>query len=135
MSKGQGYDESEIGQVMDKEFPATLPLPSNCIHGESTPSTPLPSRSAFVNPTWSSSGKGKQKKKKKNSEPQPVVYDDEFDSDNDEEENVPAAIPPPRVQHEEIELKPMASQSQPEAGPSHLTVNNHAEAQSLSTLY
>ncbi|KAG1762205.1 hypothetical protein EDD22DRAFT_1050829 [Suillus occidentalis] len=112
---------------------------------ESAPSTSLPSRSAFVNPTRSSSRKGKLKadavgvddgyrpyvvffclswfqKKKKKPEPQPVVYDDEFDGDDEEEENVPVVVPPPslRVQHEEIELKPMASQSQPEAGPSRL---------------
>jgi hypothetical protein len=43
------------------QFPATLPLPSNCIHGESAPSTSLPGGSAFFNPTRSSSGKGKQK--------------------------------------------------------------------------
>ncbi|KAG1731665.1 hypothetical protein EDD22DRAFT_973888 [Suillus occidentalis] len=61
-------------------------------------------------------------KKKKKPEPQPVVYDDEFDGDDEEEENVPVTVPPPRVQHEEIELKPMASQSQPEAGPSRLAV-------------
>ncbi|KAG2036642.1 hypothetical protein BDR03DRAFT_439351 [Suillus americanus] len=36
-----------------------------------------------------------------------------------------------RVQHEEIELKTITSQSQPEAGPSCLAVTNHLEAQSL----
>ncbi|KAG2745630.1 tricorn protease domain 2-containing protein [Suillus brevipes Sb2] len=158
------------------DFPATLPLPSNRIHGESAPSASLPRRSAFVNPTRSSSGKGKQKarepkrkpvkvvnvplgqatyadavgvddgyrpyvvffclswfqKKKKKPEPQPVVYDDEFDGDDDEEdENVPVPVTtPPRVQHEEFELKPMASQSQPEAGPSCLAVTNNVEDQS-----
>ncbi|KAG2738543.1 hypothetical protein P692DRAFT_201812036 [Suillus brevipes Sb2] len=71
-------------------------------------------------------------KKKKKPEPQPVVYDDEFDGDDDEEEeNVPVPVTtPPRVQHEEIELKPMAGQAQPEAGPSRLAAANHAEAQS-----
>ncbi|KAG2752515.1 hypothetical protein P692DRAFT_201786022 [Suillus brevipes Sb2] len=37
---------------------------------------------------------------------------------------------PPRVQHEEIELKPIASQAQQEAGPSRLAATNHAETQS-----
>jgi hypothetical protein len=35
-----------------------------------------------------------------------------------------------RVQHEEIELKTLAGQSQPEAGPSRLAVTDHLEAQS-----
>ncbi|KIK34868.1 hypothetical protein CY34DRAFT_612311 [Suillus luteus UH-Slu-Lm8-n1] len=157
------------------DFPATSPLPSNRIRGESAPSTSLPSHSAFVNPTRFSSGKGKQKvrepkrkpvqvvnvplgqatyadavgvddgyrpyvvffwlswfqKKKKKPEPQPVVYDDEFDGDDEEDETVPVPVAvPPRVQHEEIELQTLASQSQPEAGPSRLAVNNHAEAPS-----
>ncbi|KAG1760174.1 WD40-repeat-containing domain protein [Suillus occidentalis] len=158
------------------DFPATLPLPSNRICGESTPSTSLPGRSAFVNPTRSSSGKGKQKvrepkrkpikvvdvplgqatyadavgvddgyrpyvvffclswfqKKKKKPEPQPVVYDDEVDGD-DEEESTPVAVSvPPRVQpeHEEVELKTLASEVQPEAGPSRLAITNQVEAQS-----
>ncbi|KAG1728241.1 hypothetical protein EDD22DRAFT_961087 [Suillus occidentalis] len=154
------------------DFPATLPLPSNRIHGESAPSTSLLSRSTFFNSTHSSSCKGKQKahepkrkhvkvfdvplgqatyadavgvddgyrpyvvffclswfqKKKKKPEPQPVVYDDEFDGDDEEEENVsvPVAVPP-SVQHEEIELKTMVSQPQPEAGPSRLAVTNIVE--------
>ncbi|KAG1753101.1 WD40-repeat-containing domain protein [Suillus occidentalis] len=160
------------------DFPATLPLPSIRIHGASAPSASLPSRSAFVNPTRSSSAKGKQKarepkrkpvqvvdvplgqatyadavgvddgyrpyvfffclswfqKKKKKPEPQPVIYDDEFDGDDDEEENVPVAVPPPRVQHEEIELKIMPSQPQPEAGPSRLAVTNIVEGQSSQGL-
>ncbi|KAG2068979.1 WD40 repeat-like protein [Suillus decipiens] len=71
-----------------------------------------------------------QKKEKK-----PVrqpVYDDDPESD-EEEENVldPVAVPPPGVQHEEIELNQVANQSQPEAGPSCLAVTNHSEAQSL----
>ncbi|KAG1753097.1 hypothetical protein EDD22DRAFT_850554 [Suillus occidentalis] len=71
-------------------------------------------------------------KKKKKPEPPPVVYDDEVDGDDDdeEEENAPVPFAVPRVQHEEIELKTMASQPQPEAGPSHLAVTNYAEAQS-----
>ncbi|KIK43120.1 hypothetical protein CY34DRAFT_804122 [Suillus luteus UH-Slu-Lm8-n1] len=153
------------------DFPATLPLPSNRIRGESVPSTSLPGGSTFFNPTRSSSVKGKQKagvlkrkpikvvdvplgqatyadavgvddgyrpyvvffclswfqKKEKKPEPQ-IVYDDEFDDDDDEEENVP--VVPPRVQHEEIELQPMASRSQPEAGPSRLAATNHAETRS-----
>ncbi|KAG2120391.1 hypothetical protein DEU56DRAFT_114266 [Suillus clintonianus] len=41
------------------------------------------------------------------------------------------AVRPPRVQHEEIELKPMANRSQPEAGPSRLVIiDEHLEAQS-----
>ncbi|KAG2120393.1 hypothetical protein DEU56DRAFT_984449 [Suillus clintonianus] len=41
------------------------------------------------------------------------------------------AVPHPRVQHEEIELKPMASRSQPEAGPSRLVMTDKdLEAQS-----
>ncbi|KAG1859345.1 hypothetical protein DFJ58DRAFT_913170 [Suillus subalutaceus] len=69
-------------------------------------------------------------KKEKRPEPRPV-YDDELE-DDEEEENVLDPVPvPPRVQHEEIELKPVASQSQPEAGPSRLAVaDEHSEAQS-----
>ncbi|KAG1859343.1 hypothetical protein DFJ58DRAFT_840209 [Suillus subalutaceus] len=69
-------------------------------------------------------------KKEKKQEPRPV-YDDELE-DDEEEENVigPVALAPPRVQHEEIELKTIASQPQPEAGPSPLTVTDHLEAQS-----
>jgi hypothetical protein len=78
-------------------------------------------------------------KKEKKQKPRPV-YDDEVD-DDDEEENAldPVAVPPLgyikthsftipslmrcfRVQHEEIELKNLSSQSQPEAGPSRLAV-------------
>ncbi|KAG1759754.1 hypothetical protein EDD22DRAFT_125982 [Suillus occidentalis] len=66
-------------------------------------------------------------KKEKKPKPQPV-YDDEFDDDDDEEENVPAVSP--RVQHEEIELKPITSQAQPGAGPSRLAATNHAETRS-----
>jgi hypothetical protein len=39
-------------------------------------------------------------------------------------------VPPLRVQHEEIELKTLSSQSQPEAGPSRLAVTDNLEAQS-----
>ncbi|KAG1730643.1 hypothetical protein EDD22DRAFT_852977 [Suillus occidentalis] len=166
-----------VHSTLALQFPATLPLPSIRIHGASAPSASLPSRSAFVNPTRSSSAKGKQKarepkrkpvqvvdvplgqatyadavgvddgyrpyvfffclswfqKKKKKPEPQPVIYDDEFDGDDDEEENVPVAVPPPRVQHEEIELKIMPSQPQPEAGPSRLAVTNIVEGQSSTS--
>ncbi|KIK32980.1 hypothetical protein CY34DRAFT_813935 [Suillus luteus UH-Slu-Lm8-n1] len=158
------------------DFPATLPLPSNRIRGESAPSTSLPGGSAFFNPTQSSSANGKPKarepkqkpiqvvdvplgqvtyadavgvddgyrpyvvffclswfqKKEKKPKPQPV-YDDEFDNDDEEEENVPVPVAvPPRVQHEEIELKTLGSQSQsqPEAGPSRLAITHHAEAPS-----
>ncbi|KAG1762206.1 hypothetical protein EDD22DRAFT_970166 [Suillus occidentalis] len=51
------------------DFPATLPLPSNRIHTESAPSTSLPSRSAFVNPTRSSSANGKQKAREPTQKP------------------------------------------------------------------
>ncbi|KAG1859342.1 hypothetical protein DFJ58DRAFT_840207 [Suillus subalutaceus] len=69
-------------------------------------------------------------KKEKKQEPRPV-YDDELEDDEEEENALdPVALPPPRVQHEEIELKPIASQSQPEAGPSRLAVTDHFEAQS-----
>jgi hypothetical protein len=156
------------------DFPATLPLPSNRLHGDSSPSTLLPGGRAFFNPVQSSSDKGKQKarepkqktvravnvplgqatygdvvgvddgirpfvlffclswfqKKEKKQEPRPV-YDDEVD-DDDEEENAldPVAVPPLGVHHEEIELKTLAGQSQPEAGPSRLAVTDHLEAQS-----
>ncbi|KAG1807274.1 uncharacterized protein BJ212DRAFT_756172 [Suillus subaureus] len=154
------------------DFPATLPLPPNRLHEESTASTPLPGGRAFFNPIRSSSDKGKQngrepkrkavkvvdvplgqatygdvigvddgirpyvlffclswfQKKEKKPEPRPV-YDDELE-DDEEEENVlcPVAVPPPRVQHEEIELKTIASQAQSEAGPSRLAVSDHSEA-------
>ncbi|KAG1890063.1 hypothetical protein F4604DRAFT_1899102, partial [Suillus subluteus] len=152
------------------DFPATLPLPSNRIHGESVSSTLLSSGRAFFNPSQSSPNEGKQKacepkrktvkvvdvpvgqatygdvvgvddgrrpfvlffclswfqKKEKKPEPRPVYEDDE------EEENAldQIVLPPPRVQHEEIELKTINSQSQAEAGPSRLEVTNHLEAQS-----
>jgi hypothetical protein len=151
-----------------------LPLPSNRLHGDNSPSTLLPGGRAFFNPVQSSSDKGKQKarepkrktvkavnvplgqatygdvvgvddgirpfvlffclswfqKKEKKQEPRPV-YDDEVD-DDDEEDNAldPVTMPPPGVRHEEIELKPLAGQSQPEAGPSRLAVTDHLEAQS-----
>ncbi|KIK38496.1 hypothetical protein CY34DRAFT_809293 [Suillus luteus UH-Slu-Lm8-n1] len=152
------------------DFPATLPLPSNRIRGESAPSTSLPSRSAFVNPTWFSSRKGNQmtrepkrnpvqavdvplgqatyadavgvddgyrpyvvffclswfQKKEKKPQPQPV-YDDEFDGDDEEEVNVTVPVAVYRVQHEEIELKTLAGQAQPEAGPSRPAVTDHSE--------
>ncbi|KAG2747879.1 hypothetical protein P692DRAFT_201572526 [Suillus brevipes Sb2] len=154
------------------DFPATLPLPSNRIRGESAPSTSLPGGNTFFNSAQSSSAKGKQKvrepkqrpirfvdvplgqvtypdavgvddgyrphvvffclswfqKKENKPKPQPV-YDDELE-DDDEEENVPATVPPPRAQNAEIELKTLAGQAQPEAGPSRLAETNHAEAQS-----
>ncbi|KAG2739957.1 hypothetical protein P692DRAFT_201811223 [Suillus brevipes Sb2] len=68
-------------------------------------------------------------KKEKKPKPRPV-YDDELE-DDDEEENVPVAVPPPGVQHEEIKLKTIASQSQPEAGPSRLAVTNNVDARSV----
>ncbi|KAG1812156.1 quinon protein alcohol dehydrogenase-like superfamily [Suillus subaureus] len=43
------------------DFPATLPLPPNRLHGESAPSTLLPGGRTFFNPIPSSSDKGKQK--------------------------------------------------------------------------
>ncbi|KAG1735176.1 hypothetical protein EDB19DRAFT_2026255 [Suillus lakei] len=63
-----------------------------------------------------------QKKKKKPDPPRPV-YDDELEDDESEEgiPNVP--IPTIHVepaQQQDIELNPMTSQSQPEAGPSRL---------------
>ncbi|KAG2754807.1 hypothetical protein P692DRAFT_201801422 [Suillus brevipes Sb2] len=59
-------------------------------------------------------------KKKKKEVPQPPVYDDELEDDEEEDVPDPAAVPPPRVQHEDIEMKTLASQLQPEAGPSAL---------------
>ncbi|KAG1753091.1 hypothetical protein EDD22DRAFT_235859, partial [Suillus occidentalis] len=55
------------------DFPATLPLSSNRIRGESAPSTSLPGGNAFFNPTWSSSGKGKQKAREPKRKPVQVV--------------------------------------------------------------
>jgi hypothetical protein len=55
------------------QFPATLPLPSNRIRGESAPSTSLPGGSAFFSPTWSSSGKGNQKTREPKRKPIKVV--------------------------------------------------------------
>ncbi|KAG2750173.1 hypothetical protein P692DRAFT_201804676 [Suillus brevipes Sb2] len=67
-------------------------------------------------------------KKEKKQDPRPV-YDDELEDDDDEEHVLyPVTVPPPGVQHEEIELKIWASQSQPEAGPSRLAVTNRSEA-------
>jgi hypothetical protein len=43
------------------QFPATFPLPSNRIRGESAPSTSLPGGNTFFNSAQSSSAKGKQK--------------------------------------------------------------------------
>ncbi|KAG1859347.1 hypothetical protein DFJ58DRAFT_840212 [Suillus subalutaceus] len=69
-------------------------------------------------------------KKEKKQESRPV-YDDELEDDEEEENALdPVALAPPRVQHEEIELKTIASQPQPEAGPSRLAVTDHLEAQS-----
>ncbi|KAG1807273.1 WD40-repeat-containing domain protein [Suillus subaureus] len=156
------------------DFPATLPLPPNRLHRESTASTPLPGGRAFFNPIRSSPDKGKQKARvpkrktvkvvdvplgqatygdvvgvddgvrpfvlffclswfqKKEKKPEPrVVYDVELE-DDDEEENAPGpiAVPPAGVQHEEIKLKTLASQSQPEAGPSRLAgADEHLEAE------
>ncbi|KAG2744638.1 hypothetical protein P692DRAFT_20105641, partial [Suillus brevipes Sb2] len=62
-------------------------------------------------------------KKKKKEVPQPPVYDDELEDDEEEDVPAPAAVPPPgppRVQHEEVEIKTFASQSQAQAGPSRL---------------
>ncbi|KAG1871252.1 hypothetical protein DFJ58DRAFT_742036 [Suillus subalutaceus] len=151
------------------DFPATLPLPPNHLHGKTAPPTLLPGR-AFFNSIRSSSDKGKQKarepkrktvnvplgqatygdvvgvddgrrpfvlffclswfqKKEMKQEPRPV-YDDELEDDEEENALGPVALPPPRVQHEEIELKTMTSQSRSEAGPSRLVVTDHLEAQS-----
>jgi hypothetical protein len=46
-----------VHSILPSQFPATLPLPSNHLHGDSFPSTPLPP----VDPVQSSSDKGKQK--------------------------------------------------------------------------
>ncbi|KAG1727535.1 WD40-repeat-containing domain protein [Suillus lakei] len=65
-----------------------------------------------------------QKKKKKPDPPRPI-YDDELEDDESEEGIIGVPIPTIQVQsaqHEEIELKLMTSQSQPEAGPSRLAV-------------
>ncbi|KIK35487.1 hypothetical protein CY34DRAFT_812087 [Suillus luteus UH-Slu-Lm8-n1] len=59
-------------------------------------------------------------KKKKKDVPPPPVYDDELEDDEEEDVPDPVTVPPPRVQHEEIEMKTLASQSQPQAGPSRL---------------
>ncbi|KAG2741413.1 hypothetical protein P692DRAFT_20906686, partial [Suillus brevipes Sb2] len=73
-------------------------------------------------------------KKKKKEVPQPPVYDDELEDDEEEVVPAPAAVPPPgppRFQHEDIEMKTLASQSQPQAGPSRLAVAaDHLGAQS-----
>ncbi|KAG2743280.1 hypothetical protein P692DRAFT_20178065 [Suillus brevipes Sb2] len=61
-------------------------------------------------------------KKKKKEVPQPPVYDDEFEDDEEEDVPAPAVVPPPRIQHEDIELKTLANQSHPQAGPSRLAV-------------
>ncbi|KAG1722417.1 hypothetical protein EDB19DRAFT_463439 [Suillus lakei] len=157
------------------DLPATSPLPPHCLHGESLPSTPLPSGRAFFNPIQSSSGKGKQKarepkrktakvvdvplgqatyadvigvddgtrpcvlffclswfqKREKREDPRPV-YDDQLEDDEEEENMIDqVAMPPHRIQHEAVELQNVASQSQPEAGPSRLAVpDEHLEAQS-----
>ncbi|KAG2087458.1 WD40-repeat-containing domain protein [Suillus discolor] len=107
------------------DFPATSPLPPNSLHRDSSPSTLLPGGRAFFNPILSSSNKGKQKaheperktaqvvdvplgqatyadvfqKREKKVEPLPV-YDDQL-----EDENVldAVALPPPGVQHGEID--------------------------------
>ncbi|KAG2043279.1 hypothetical protein BDR03DRAFT_940983 [Suillus americanus] len=64
-------------------------------------------------------------KKEKKPEPRPV-YDDELEDDEEDENTLdPVALPPLSVQHEEIELKTITSQSQPEAGSSRLEVTNH----------
>ncbi|KAG1760178.1 WD40-repeat-containing domain protein [Suillus occidentalis] len=55
------------------DCPATLPLPSNRIRGESAPSTSLPGGSAFANPTRSSSANGKQNARKPKPKPIKVV--------------------------------------------------------------
>ncbi|KAG1760176.1 WD40-repeat-containing domain protein [Suillus occidentalis] len=55
------------------DFPATLPLPSNRIRGESAPSTSLPGGSAFFNPTQSSSATGEQKAREPKQKPIKVV--------------------------------------------------------------
>ncbi|KAG1725820.1 WD40-repeat-containing domain protein [Suillus occidentalis] len=70
-------------------------------------------------------------KKKKKEVPEPPVYDDELQGDEEEDVPDPVTVPPPRVQHEDIEMKTLASQSQPVAGPSRLTTTNHLEASSL----
>ncbi|KAG2112871.1 quinon protein alcohol dehydrogenase-like superfamily [Suillus clintonianus] len=69
--------------------------------------------------------------KEKKQVPRPV-YDDDPEEDEEEENIVNrVAVPHPRVQYEEIELQPMASQPQPRAGPSRLAIGDeHLEAQS-----
>ncbi|KAG2111093.1 hypothetical protein DEU56DRAFT_936215 [Suillus clintonianus] len=72
-------------------------------------------------------------KKEKKQVPRPVYDDDPEDDEEEEQEDIlnRVAVSPPRVQYEEIEMKVMASQSQPEAGPSRLTViDEHIEGQS-----
>lgn len=59
-------------------------------------------------------------KKKKKEVPQPPVYDDELEDGEEEDVPDPVTVPPSRVQHEEIEMKTLASQSQPQARPSAL---------------
>jgi hypothetical protein len=50
-----------VHSILLPQFPATLPLPSNRLHGDNSPSTLLPGGRAFFNPVQSSSDKGKQK--------------------------------------------------------------------------
>ncbi|KAG2123454.1 hypothetical protein DEU56DRAFT_983807 [Suillus clintonianus] len=73
-------------------------------------------------------------KKEKRQVPRPVYDDDPEDDEEEEGEDIlnRVAVSPPRVQYEEIEMNIMAtSQSQPEAGPSHLAViDEHVEGQS-----
>ncbi|KAG2065489.1 WD40 repeat-like protein [Suillus decipiens] len=70
-------------------------------------------------------------KKKKKPDRRPV-YDDDTESDEEEESVLdPVAVPPPGVQVEEIEMKQVVIQSQPEAGPSRLVATNHLDVQSF----
>jgi hypothetical protein len=50
-----------VRSILLPQFPATLPLPSNRLHGGTSPSTLLPGGRAFFNPVQSSSDKGNKK--------------------------------------------------------------------------
>jgi len=50
-----------VHSILTPQFPATLPLPPNRLHGESAPLTSLPRSKGFFNPIGLSTDKGKQK--------------------------------------------------------------------------
>ncbi|KAG2747909.1 hypothetical protein P692DRAFT_20834493 [Suillus brevipes Sb2] len=63
-----------------------------------------------------------------------LFYFNSVDDLEDDEEEVPdsAAVFPPRIQYEDIEIKTLANQSQPQAGPSCLAVpDRHLGVQSF----